>query len=423
MASDPEILTVTDLTYRVKSLLEHTFSVVCVTGEVSNFKPHTSGHWYFSLKDERSALRCVMFRRQNQSVAFLPQDGMQVVLHGAVSIYEARGEYQLVAERFLPVGEGPLAIAFEQLKTRLMQEGLFDPARKRPLPSCPERIGVITSASGAAIRDIIRVLRRRAPYTHIIVRPTPVQGEGAARQIAGAIEEMNAYGEIDVLIIGRGGGSIEDLWAFNEEPVVRAIAGSKIPTVSAVGHETDTTLSDFAADVRASTPSAAAETVAPDRQTLMNRVASAMTWLHRTATDRIDQSRQRMDELHRIFQLKSPQHDIRQRTQQNDELTRRLTDQYARLLEQRKQQVLSLSSRLHALSPLAVLERGYAVCRIDGRIVRDASTLRVGERLSVRFHKGSAICRVESLNGPSSRTPAMPDIRQNQGRLNLFDEI
>lgn len=427
MASDPEILTVSALNSHVKSLFEQAFSLVCVTGELSNFKPHTSGHWYFSLKDERSQLRCAMFRRQNQSVGFLPDDGMQVVIHGQLSVYEAKGEYQLIAGRMIPSGEGALRAAYEQLKARLAAEGLFDPAKRRPLPPYPERIGVITSASGAAIRDIIHVLERRAPWIQIVLRPTLVQGAGAAREIARAIEEMNAYGELDVLIVGRGGGSIEDLWAFNEEPVVRALAASAIPTISAVGHETDVTLSDFAADVRAPTPSGAAEMVTRDQKELLDRVSGAMGWLQTTLLNRIRQNRQRLDALTASYGMRRPIDLISQRTQQTDDLTRRLMDQWPRTLEAHIQTVANLAGRLQALSPLSVLERGYAVCRSapDGPPIRDVAELQVGAQLDVAFHRGHATCRVERVNGVSggpSRQKVRPVPLVNQNNLDLFDE-
>ena len=427
MASDPDILTVSALNAHIKSLFEQTFPLVCVTGELSNFKPHTSGHWYFSLKDERSQLRCAMFRRQNQSVGFLPDDGMQVVIHGQLSVYEAKGEYQLIAGRMIPSGEGALRAAYERLKARLLAEGLFDPAKRRPLPPYPERIGVITSPTGAAIRDIIHVLERRAPWIQVILRPTAVQGAGAAREIARAIEEMNAYGEVDALIVGRGGGSIEDLWAFNEEPVVRAIAASVLPIVSAVGHETDVTLSDFAADARAPTPSGAAEMVTRDRKELLDRVSGSISWLHKTLVNRMRQNRQKVDALTASYGMRRPIDLISQRTQQTDELTRRLVDLWPRTLEAHKQTVANLVGRLQALSPLSVLERGYAVCRSaqDGRLIRDVAELRVGAQVEVAFHRGNATCRVERVSaGSGEPTPprARPSALVNRENLDLFDE-
>ncbi|MBM3262881.1 MAG: exodeoxyribonuclease VII large subunit [candidate division Zixibacteria bacterium] len=424
MASDPEMLTVTDLNYRVKTLLERHFEGVCVTGEVSNFKAYQSGHWYFSLKDDRSQLRAVMFRHLNQSVTFLPHDGMKVVAFGTPSLYEARGEYQLMTVRLLPAGIGEWAAAFERLKAKLEAEGLFDPARKRPLSRYPECVGVITSGSGAAIRDIIRVLRRRAPHVRIVVRPTPVQGEGAAGEIVRAIAEMNEYGSMDTLIVGRGGGSIEDLWVFNEESVVRAIAGSQIPTISAVGHETDYTLADFAADVRASTPSVAAETAAPERGKLLERVSGALGWIHKSLTGRIARHRQRLEELHRVFRLRSPLDLIHRRAQETDDLAKRVSDRWRAQMEQRRQHLAGLAGRLQALSPLAVLERGYALCRTPaGVVIRDASLLEIGSRVDVKFYKGNAVCRVEDLNrppGPLASPPPRRTVRTDQG--SLFDD-
>ena len=268
---DNGVLTVTELTAGIKTLLEEAFPYVTVSGEISNYKRHSSGHAYFSLKDDRSQLRCVMWRSANRKLTFEPEDGMEVLARGALSVYDVQGQYQLVARQLKPVGAGALQAAFERLKARLEKEGLFREEHKQALPSFPERVGVVTSGSGAAIRDIIQVLRRRAPWVSIILRPAPVQGEGAAAEIAAAIEEMNDYGAVDVLIVGRGGGSAEDLWAFNEEAVVRAVFQSRIPVVSAVGHETDYTLTDFAADLRAPTPSGAAEIVVRDLRELKDR--------------------------------------------------------------------------------------------------------------------------------------------------------
>ena len=425
--ADSDALTVSALTTSLKALLEDSFPAVSVTGEISNFKHHSSGHMYFSLKDEKSQLRCVMWRWQNQSLTFMPEDGMQVILRGDVTVYEAQGQYQLVTQSIQPAGEGALQAAFEQLKARLAAEGLFDQERKRSLPLHPERIGVITSPTGAAIRDIIRILHRRAPWVQIILWPVRVQGEGSASEIAAAVDGMNTYGQVDVIIAGRGGGSMEDLWAFNEEVVVRAIANSEIPTVSAVGHEVDVTLSDFAADVRAPTPSGAAEQLVRDRQELMDRVSTSFARLYNAMTGRISGQRQALALLVSSHGFRRPMDLVAQRAQLVDELTRRLLDTSARYLEQRNQAVSGLAGRLNALSPLAVLERGYSVCRTpEGDVIRDASILSPGDQLGVTFHKGQVICRVESPKGKNKmikktlrahKTSPGEDLR-----IDLFDE-
>ena len=420
-------LTVSALTSSLKALLEDSFPAVCVTGEISNFKHHSSGHMYFSLKDEKSQMRCVMWRWQNQALRFIPEDGMQVILRGDISVYESRGEYQLVTQSMQPAGAGALLAAFERLKERLASEGLFDSERKRPLPFQPERVGVITSQTGAAVRDIIRILHRRAPWVQIILWSVRVQGDGAASEIAAAIEGMNAYGQVDVIIVGRGGGSMEDLWAFNEEVVVRALVNSAIPTISAVGHEVDVTLADFAADVRAPTPSGAAEQVVRDRQEMMERVSTSFSRLYNAVTGRILQHRQMLELLMSSHGLRRPLDLVTQRAQTVDEFARRLLDTSARQLDQRTHALHGLAGRLNALNPLAVLERGYAVCRSpEGKIIRDAGILSSGDQLDVKFHKGQVTCRVESPKEKHKTIKKTPRARKPSPgedlRIDLFDE-
>ena len=425
--ADTNVLTVTELTTGIKTLLEDSFPYVSVAGEISNYKRHSSGHAYFSLKDDRSQLRCVMWRSANRKLTFEPEDGMEVLAQGALSVYEVQGQYQLVARQLKPVGAGALQAAFERLKARLEDEGLFQEEHKQPLPAFPERVGVVTSASGAAIRDVIQGRHRRAPWVSIILRPAPVQGEGAAAEIAKAIEEMNAYGELDVLIVGRGGGSIEDLWAFNEEAVVRAIYASRIPLVSAVGHETDFTLSDFAADLRAPTPSGAAEIVVRDLRELTDRLDGSMKRLCGIMAANLERRRQRVNTVVTGYGLRRPIDQIGQYAQFTDELTRRLIDRQFHGQETRSQRVSGLAGQLQALSPLSVLERGYAVCHnaSDGRIVRSAKDLRIDDRVNVRLHEGVALCRVEHLQGESQRAAApAPKKRKEEPvqSFSLFDK-
>ena len=424
---DRSILTVSELTAGIKTLLEETFPQVSVSGEISNYKRHSSGHAYFSLKDERSQLRCVMWRTANRRLTFEPEDGMEVLARGVLSVYEVQGQYQLIARELKPVGAGALQAAFERLKARLELEGLFREEHKKALPSFPERVGVVTSGSGAAIRDIIQVLRRRAPWVSIILRPTPVQGDGAAAEIAAAIEEMNDYGEVDVLIVGRGGGSVEDLWAFNEEAVVRAVFGSRIPVVSAVGHETDYTLTDFAADHRAPTPSGAAEIVVRDIRELKDRSDAVSRRLCVGMTGYIDRYRQRVATAVSSYGLRRPVDQVGQYAQYTDELTRRLAERCFHIHETRVQRVGGLAGRLQALSPLSVLERGYAVCQraSDGRIVRGADELNVDDRVKVRLRKGEAFCRVEHLRGGAEHAAAAARgnrRKEEPATFGLFDE-
>jgi len=428
MTAESDIYTVSDVTTGIKVLLEDAFPRIAVSGEISNFKHHTSGHMYFSLKDNRSHLRCVMWRSSTQGLTFLPEDGMEVVAQGALTVYENQGQYQLIAKRLKPVGEGALQAAFERLKARLASEGLFDEDHKQKLPVFPERVGVITSATGAAVRDIIQVLHRRAPWVKIILSPVPVQGEGAAHEIAKAIHEMNVFGGVDVLIVGRGGGSMEDLWAFNEEPVVRAIYESDLPVISAVGHEVDFTLSDFAADLRAPTPSGAAEMVVRDRQELLDRIAGAFTHMYNVLTTGVTRRRQQLASIFSSYGFRQPLDSTRQYAQQIDDISRRMMDQYKYLHENRTQHLGSLAGQLQALSPLAVLERGYSVCRTpEGKIIQDAKRLKVGDRMDIHFQKGEATCRVEyTQNNTKSSAPPKDKKKTEKGedviRLSLFDD-
>lgn len=419
LANEPDVLSVSDLTVSLKTLMEDCYPAVSVTGEISNFKHHSSGHMYFSLKDQKSQLRCIMWKWQNQSLKFSPEDGMQVILRGGITIYEAQGQYQLIAQSIQPAGEGALQIAFEQLKTRLTAEGLFDGDRKQELPVNPARIGVITSPTGAAVSDIIRVLHRRAPWVEIVLWPVRVQGEGSSQEIASALTGFNQYGNVDVIIVGRGGGSMEDLWAFNEEVVVRAIFDCQIPTISAVGHEVDVTLSDFAADVRAPTPSAAAELAVRDQQEILDRLRVSYSRLHNAINGQISRRRQRLTALLASHGLRRPLDLVIQRSQRIDELTRRLSESGTHLLENRRLGIGGLIGRLNALNPLAVLERGYAVCRTTkGKVVRDAGTLSEGDQLSVKFHKGEARCRVEN----EVNSPPIPTTRRKHRKVSVTED-
>ena len=393
----PRIYGVSELTAELKTLIEGTFTGVWVEGEISNFKHHTSGHMYFTLKDDRGQLRAVMFRGSNRGLQFRPEDGLAVVVFGNVTIYEPRGEYQVYVEFMEPKGLGALQLAFEQLKTRLEAEGLFDPARKRPIPLLPEKIGLVTSPSGAAIRDILQIIHRRFANVKILILPVKVQGEGAASEIVEGLEVLNKRGDLDVIIVARGGGSIEDLWAFNEEPVARAIYASRTPVISAVGHETDFTIADFVADVRAPTPSAAAEMVISRKAELIQRVDDFVSRLVSYMRYRVERSGERLRSLDRHLRLLSPLERIkRQRERLRDEVSALQSSMSHRLALWRGE-LRTAAARLDSLSPLAILARGYSVCRLlpDLSIVTRAASVAEGGRVEVLLAQGGLICRVE----------------------------
>jgi exodeoxyribonuclease VII large subunit len=389
------VLTVSQLNQRIRESLEAAFDEVWVAGEISNFRVPPSGHFYFSLKDRRSQIAVVMFRSANQLLPFRPEDGMEVIVRGRVGIYEVRGDLQLCAEAMEPRGLGAQQLALEQLKQRLAAEGLFADARKRALPFLPRAVGIVTALKGAAIHDLLSVLRSRAPGVRIVVRPVRVQGKGAAPDIAQAVADLNRLGEPDVIIVGRGGGSLEDLWAFNDERVARAIVASRVPVVSAVGHEIDFTVSDLAADRRAPTPTAAAAMVVPDQRELN-------AWLDRTGLAlRLAIQRQIRAQREQLAaharHLRHPREVLKMMQQRLDELSERALRAIGGRIRFAQQQLRGGAERLHALSPLAVLQRGYAIARRaeDGTVIRDAADLKVGEHLRLTFARGTARVRVE----------------------------
>ena len=398
---DPQhIFSVAEITREIKVLLETTIPVVWVEGEISNLKFHSSGHLYFSLKDKDSQINCVMWRSRNAGLFYTPQDGMKVLALGKVTVYEKRGYYQFDVIKLQPAGIGELQFAFEQLKNRLQEEGLFDEEFKKPIPQYPESIGIVTSPTGAAIQDLINILNRRFPGVEIILRPVKVQGEGAASEIAAAIDEFNAYGKVDVLIIGRGGGSLEDLWAFNEEIVARAIFRSKIPIISAVGHEIDFSISDFVADLRAPTPSAAAELAVPDRAELLNRIFQYRKTIFEISTSLIQYERDRLKSLVGSYSfLKTPDL-VRQYQQRLDELTHTMQLTLRPRFNLLSHKMTSLSHRLQALAPESVLKRGYSICyrTEDNIVVREASLLKVEDKIKVQFYRGRISGRVEDVH-------------------------
>jgi exodeoxyribonuclease VII large subunit len=436
-------LTVSELTERIQGVLETEFLDVWVEGEVSNLKLASSGHWYFSLKDEQAQIRAVVWKTDARLIRFRPQDGMKVLARGQLRVYPPRGEYQVAIQVLEPLGKGSLQQAFEELKDRLEREGLFDPARKRPLPMLPRRIGVVTSPTGAVLRDILRVLHSRYANLEVLVYPALVQGEGAADEIVRGIRALNRLGGLDVIVLARGGGSIEDLWAFNEEAVARAIAASRVPTISAVGHETDFTIADFVADLRAPTPSAAAERVVQAKEDLQAKVAALAERRDAALRLRLARVRSRVEAAaaHRVFAAERGR--LRVQAQRVDELGRRAEAALARGLERGRAHARRLRERLEAfrldrqlaarrerlvrhsdrllalfrgdagrrraalsrlaasldgLSPLAVLGRGYALVWDEAgrRLVRDAAEVADGQGLRIRLHRGALRATVTS---------------------------
>lgn len=397
MADAPHKITVSGLVELLQDVIESNFVHVTVEGEISNFASPASGHWYFTLKDSGAQMRGVMFRGRNRTVDFAPEAGMQVLCTGSVTVYAARGEMQLVVESMVPCGQGQLQAAFERLKEKLAKEGLFDTDRKRPLPAFPKTVGVVTSATGAAIHDILNVIKRRAPDIRVLLRPVKVQGDGAAEEIGAAIVELEQQGEADVLIVGRGGGSLEDLWAFNEEVVARAIAGTCVPVISAVGHETDFTIADFVADLRAPTPSAAAELVVKNRQELEAHLDHLIMRLQSYVDQTVSLATERFNGFERRLQLAA--RDFSGLPDTIASLERRLSLAMKSLLRTKTDRFGLAVGQLEALSPLQQLERGYVVASLDkeGCQLASADTLGVGDDLWLRFAKGSARTRVEDI--------------------------
>ncbi|QFU75064.1 exodeoxyribonuclease VII large subunit [Halioglobus maricola] len=442
----PVTLTVSQLNRQARSLLESHFDFVWVEGEISNFAAPSSGHWYFSLKDGNAQVRCAMFRGRNQRLRFRPGNGDHIRLRCRVSLYEGRGEFQLIAEHMEPAGAGALQAAFEQLKAKLLAEGLFDADRKQPLPESISHLGVITSPTGAAIHDILTVLERRCPAIEVSILPVAVQGENAAPEIVAAIERANRLHEtgeihLDALIVGRGGGSLEDLWAFNEEIVARAIAASTLPIVSAVGHEVDFSIADMAADQRAPTPSAAAEMLSPDQREQLARLKKLEADLVRLMRRKLADAQTRLDNLR--ARLKHPGAQLREQSQRLDDLEQRLILAQKNLLARKQNELALLESRLHArsplpriqqlqrdlttnqqrlegamqarltnarsqlahlaqmldsLSPLATLARGYAIVTDpDGKVITDASSVNPGSSLTTRLASGHLEVTVDSV--------------------------
>jgi exodeoxyribonuclease VII large subunit len=449
-----KVFTVFEITSEIKRSLDR-FGLVWIQGEISNFKHHSSGHMYFTLKDDRAQLKAACFRGNNCYLKFRPEDGLEVVVRGRLTVYEPRGDYQMVVEYMEPVGLGSLQLAFDQLKEKLRKEGLFEEGRKKPLPLLPRKIGIVTSPTGAAIRDMLRILKRRNASLHVLIYPARVQGPGAVQELIRGVRYFNNRRDIDVIIVGRGGGSIEDLWAFNEEVLARAIFRSAIPVISAVGHEVDFTISDFVADVRAPTPSAAAEMVSGARGDLAATVRSLMGRLTQAMRLQIERRRSSLERVSRDRAFDVAPNKIREFQQSFDESTLRMTQamiQFASKLRHREHVlrtrlarvdlrqvvarrrealagarqhlVLEMRSRLrgersrleiamgqvNALSPLSILQRGYAICRNEeGAILKDADAVSPGARVEVTLARGELNCRVEAVRGVAPESLALQD--------------
>ena len=393
-----EPISVTALNQYIKGLFERErlLSRVLVRSEISNYKVYPSGHHYFSLKDAESSIRCVMFRREAMSLRFRPENGMKVVVSGRVSVFPRDGAYQLYCATMVPDGVGELAFAFEQLKNRLHKEGLFDPAHKKPIPAHPQTIALVTSPAGAAVRDMIRILGARYPMAKVLVVPVRVQGEEAPEEIANGLDLVNALELADLIITGRGGGSMEDLWAFNDERVARAIFRSRIPVISAVGHEPDVTIADFVADLRASTPSNAAELAVPDQADLRDRLAHFQARMDRAVDRRLQVRRDALRRLGSSPFLQSPQRAIQEKRLLLDYQQQRLLHAMDRQIGEHRQQMGRLAASLDALSPFKVLSRGYSITqKDDGTVVSELSQVEKGDTLRVRVSDGTITCTAE----------------------------
>ena len=399
---DNHVFTVTEVNNLVKLLLDNEpmLQNVCVRGELSNYKMYPSGHHYFTLKDQEGAIRCVMFKGSAMKLRFCPENGMKVLVTGRVTVFPRDGAYQLYCNTMIPEGVGDLAVAFEQLKAKLYAEGLFDPAHKKPLPAYPERIAIVTSSAGAAVHDMIRILRRRYPIAKVILLPVRVQGAEAPPEIAGAIRYADKWRIGDVIITGRGGGSMEDLWAFNDERVARAIYQCETPVISAVGHEPDVTISDFVADARASTPSNAAEIAVPDQGELLRWLRGAGERMEQSETARLEALRQRLETLAKKRCMTDQLAYVQDKRMELLHAQQRLGDLAAGQLARKKQGFSALAASLDAMSPLKVLGRGYAMAQNEaGQILKSHRDVTAGERVSVTLGEGGFTCTVDKPFG------------------------
>lgn len=390
--------TIFEITAHIRDLMETdvTLQDLWAQGEVSNLSRPKSGHMYFTLKDDKASLRCVMWRNQVARLAYLPQDGDQVEAHGTISVYEVSGQYQLYADMVRPAGEGQLYQEFLQLKEKLESEGLFDEERKRPIPARPKRIGIVTSPTGAALRDMLNILHRRYPLVEVVLSPAAVQGEAAPDELIAALNRLNGYAKPDVILLGRGGGSIEDLWAFNHEGLARAIVASKAPVISGVGHETDFTITDFVADLRAPTPTAAAELAVPDQMELHTSLLETHLYLAQLMAAQVSERRWQLNEWHNRLLWLSPQHRLRMQRQRLDEVAARAAATVRHHLQLQQARLAGTHQRLNALSPQGVLQRGFAVVtKDDGSLVSRRDHVQRGDALRIRVQDGQINAEVK----------------------------
>jgi exodeoxyribonuclease VII large subunit len=380
-----EILSVSEITNQIRQQLEINFQQITVEGEISNFKPHVSGHWYFTLKDSAAQISCTMWKGLNNYVFFKPQDGMKVIVNGRITVYPQRGNYQLDVKSMKVAGEGELQAAFERLKKKLYEEGLFQEIHKKEIPQYPVKIGIVTAKDGAAFQDMISVATRRYPLVELIIRPTRVQGEGAAEDIVNGISELNQT-DVDLIIIGRGGGSLEDLWAFNEEIVAREIFNSKIPIISAVGHEIDFTISDFVADKRAPTPSAAMEIATPNMEDLLYQLDDFQSELNDILQNKLNTAKESLHNVLNSYGYKMPQNIIKNKIQYLDNLWFRLENSAFRILEKKKNKLEVLSNIINANNVVRIQKKGFAIVKQNEKLVTKAADLKKEEHFIIKFH-------------------------------------
>ncbi len=406
MPNTTKSLSVSELTAQIKDILEGGFENIWVSGEISNFKHHYSGHMYFTLKDDNAEIKVVMFKGFNQYLRFKPEDGMQVLASGRLSVYEQRGQYQLILKQLEPSGIGTLYLAFEALKKQLAEEGLFDIERKQALPKYPKTVGVITSKSGAAVQDIFQILERRSPFIEIILRPAKVQGDGAAKDIAEAIQDFNDYKKVDAIIIGRGGGSLENLWPFNEEVVARAISESTIPIISAVGHETDYSISDMVSDLRAPTPSAAAELVCPSVSEIADNLSGYQNRIESILSNVLERNWQKIDELNNRHSKQEPQKIIKLQRTELEKLTDRFIKSTFHNQQLLNMRLKPLTEKLLALNPKAILERGYSVAfqLPTKKIIKSSKDLDINQEFELLTSGGSFTAKkIKDLKSVNSK--------------------
>jgi len=392
------IYTVSELTQDIKLILESSLTSIWLEGEISNFTHHLSGHMYFSLKDENAVISACLFKNVNQRIKFKLENGLRVICFGHITVYGRRGQYQIVIEGLEPKGIGALQLAFEQLKGRLFKQGLFDSSHKRPIPTMPFSVGIVTSATGAAMRDILKILTTEAGFLHIILRPTVVQGEEAKYDIAKAIAEFNQYSQVDLLIVGRGGGSLEDLWAFNEEVVARAIFNSNIPVISAVGHEIDTTIADLVADLRAPTPSAAAKIIVHKKNEILKNLDCSCLLLTNAIREKIYRLNESFNLIYTSPAFKHPLQKIEEFQQDVDNLTRSVFLAMQHLVQIAQERLAVISGKFQALNPISILARGFSLTTtLGGKIIRQASCIKKGEWVNTRLAKGSFQSEVKRI--------------------------